>query len=71
MKHLQHRRTHLPDTKFGYSEYAEYPDANEPEQAANNPLWNTIPLRNVEATDVQPAVERPQINITSEFDQST
>lgn len=44
---FQHRR-HLPNTKFGPDDYAEYSDNNEPAPAESDPNWDKIPLRNVE-----------------------
>ncbi|XP_057342205.1 peptidyl-alpha-hydroxyglycine alpha-amidating lyase 1-like [Microplitis mediator] len=65
---LQHRR-HLPNTKFGPDDYAEYSDNNEPAPAESDPNWDKIPLRNVELSGNKPLIsESIQPDLRSIFE---
>ncbi|CAG5093460.1 Similar to Pal1: Peptidyl-alpha-hydroxyglycine alpha-amidating lyase 1 (Drosophila melanogaster) [Cotesia congregata] len=66
---LQHRRKHLPDTKFGSDDYAELLDNNEPEVAESDPNWSKIPVRDVELYPNKPLIsESIQTNQRSTFE---
>lgn len=45
---FQHPRSHLPDKKFGYGEYSEYPENEETGNHGPEAVWDRIPQRNIQ-----------------------
>ena len=61
----------MPETKFGYGEYSDYPEAEEREHAREDlAVWDHNPSQNIKSSRLSQIVTEEPIDVSDALDPS-